>query len=124
MVDESGEGQTARTRYRVIDRAGNSAAWVELQPLTGRTHQLRVSSAALGAPILGDAAYGEVGEGGRNTAPIDGLSDMLHLHARSLTLPHPAGGRLTIEAELPPHMVETFAGLGFVAPAARPPRRQ
>ena len=35
MVDESGEGQTARTRYRVIDRAGNSTAWVELQPLTG-----------------------------------------------------------------------------------------
>jgi 23S rRNA pseudouridine955/2504/2580 synthase len=35
MVDESGEGQTARTRYRVIDRAGNRAAWVELQPRPG-----------------------------------------------------------------------------------------
>ena len=41
-VDESASGQPARTRYRVIERAGNRAAWVELQPLTGRTHQLRV----------------------------------------------------------------------------------
>jgi 23S rRNA pseudouridine955/2504/2580 synthase len=50
MVDKSGEGQTARSRYRVIDRAGNRAAWVELQPLTGRTHQLRVHMAAIGHP--------------------------------------------------------------------------
>ena len=41
-VDEGEGGQPARTRYRVIERAGNRAAWVELQPLTGRTHQLRV----------------------------------------------------------------------------------
>ena len=39
----------------VIDRAGNRAAWVELQPLTGRTHQLRAHMAAIGYPIVGDA---------------------------------------------------------------------
>ena len=58
MVDESEHGQTARTRYRVLDRAGNRAAWVELQPLTGRTHQLRVHMAAIGHPIVGDGKYG------------------------------------------------------------------
>jgi 23S rRNA pseudouridine955/2504/2580 synthase len=48
MVDESEHGLPSRTRYRVIDRAGNRAAWVELQPFTGRTHQLRVHMAAIG----------------------------------------------------------------------------
>jgi 23S rRNA pseudouridine955/2504/2580 synthase len=53
-VDEE-NGLPARTRYRLIDRAGNRAAWVELQPLTGRTHQLRAHMAAIGHPIVGDA---------------------------------------------------------------------
>jgi 23S rRNA pseudouridine955/2504/2580 synthase len=112
----------AITDYRTLDHAGRKLAWLELRPLTGRTHQLRVSCAALGAPILGDAAYGEAHDGG-NTALVDGLPALLHLHARSLSLPHPAGGRLTVEADLPPHMAETFRSLGFVAPAARPPLR-
>ncbi|HYC63542.1 MAG TPA: RluA family pseudouridine synthase, partial [Reyranellaceae bacterium] len=56
-VDEE-HGLPARTRYRLIDRAGNRAAWVELQPLTGRTHQLRAHMAAIGHPIVGDAKYG------------------------------------------------------------------
>ena len=55
------KGQPARTRYRVIERAGNRAAWVELQPLTGRTHQLRVHMAAIGHPIVGDGKYGGPG---------------------------------------------------------------
>jgi 23S rRNA pseudouridine955/2504/2580 synthase len=113
----------AITDYRTLDPAGRKLAWLELRPLTGRTHQLRVSCAAIGTPILGDVAYGEAHDGG-NTALIEGLSALLHLHARSLSLPHPAGGRLTVEAELPPHMAETFRSLGFVAPAARPPLRQ
>src|SRR3546814_14541418 len=56
-VDEE-NGQLARSRYRVIERAGNRAAWVELQPFTGRTHQLRVHMAAIGHPIVGDGKYG------------------------------------------------------------------
>jgi 23S rRNA pseudouridine955/2504/2580 synthase len=51
-------GLPAKTRWRVIDRAGNRAAWVELQPLTGRTHQLRAHRVALGSPIVGDATSG------------------------------------------------------------------
>ena len=42
-----------KTKYRVVDRAGNRAAWLELEPLTGRTHQLRVHCAAMGHPIVG-----------------------------------------------------------------------
>ncbi len=60
-------------------------------PLTGRTHQLRVHCAeALKTPIAGDFKYG--GE----TSLIGGLpgGDKLHLHARSLELPHPATGRM------------------------------
>ncbi|HEU4652170.1 MAG TPA: RluA family pseudouridine synthase, partial [Croceibacterium sp.] len=53
MHVDTENGQPARTRYRVLDRAGNRAAWVELQPLTGRTHQLRVHMAAIGHPIVG-----------------------------------------------------------------------
>jgi len=52
-----------------------------------------------------------------------GLDQHLHLHARRLVLPHPAGGTLAVEAPLPPHMQATFRTLGFTAPPPRPPRR-
>ena len=119
---------TARaiTDYRTLDHAGRKLAWLELSPLTGRTHQLRVSCAAIGAPILGDLPYGEERphEERRNTALYEGLGETLHLHARRLELPHPAGGWLTVEAELPPHMAETFGTLGFTAEAAAAPFRK
>jgi 23S rRNA pseudouridine955/2504/2580 synthase len=46
------------------------------------------------------------------------------LHARRLVLPHPAGGTLTVEADLPPHMKATFKTLGFHAPAPLQPERR
>jgi 23S rRNA pseudouridine955/2504/2580 synthase len=55
---------------------------------------------------------------------VVGLSSELHLHARALRLPHPAGGTLLVEADLPPHMIETFRTLGFNAPAARTAQRR
>jgi 23S rRNA pseudouridine955/2504/2580 synthase len=84
---------------------------------------LRVHCAAIGAPILGDTPYGVEREG-RNTARVDGLDDRLHLHARRLELPHPAGGRLAVEAPPPPHMAATFRDLGFDARPPRPPERR
>ncbi|TXG82798.1 MAG: RluA family pseudouridine synthase [Sphingomonadales bacterium] len=107
-VDEK-TGQAARTRYRVIERAGNKAAWLELQPLTGRTHQLRVHCAeVLGCPIVGDAKYG-----GPAAFLTGSISRKLHLHARSLTLAHPDGAPLSLRADAPAHMLESFATLGF-----------
>ncbi len=112
----------AITDFRTLDHAARKLAWLELRPLTGRTHQLRVHCVALGAPILGDATYGEWRETG-NSALIEGMSDQLHLHARRLTIPHPSGFLLSVEAPLPPHMADTFRTLGFTAPAPRPPQR-
>jgi 23S rRNA pseudouridine955/2504/2580 synthase len=109
-------GARATTLYRTPDHAGRRFAWLELSPLTGRTHQLRVHCAAIGAPIFGDRTYGE-------EAALDGTAPPLHLHARALHLPHPAGGTLDVAADLPPHMKETFRALGFSAPVAPPPRR-
>ena len=106
-VDEK-EGLAARTRYRVIERAGNRAAWVELQPHTGRTHQLRVHMAAIGHPILGDGKYG-----GQDAFLTGSISRKLHLHARRLRIDHPDGGRIDVEADLPDHFAQTLESLGF-----------
>lgn len=108
MVDESGNGQTARTRYRVLDRAGNRAAWVELMPLTGRTHQLRVHMAAIGHPIVGDGKYG-----GPEAFLSGSISRKMHLHARRLIIEHPDGAPLDVTATLPEHFAASMAHLGF-----------
>ncbi len=108
MVDESEHGQAARTRYRVVDRAGNRAAWVELQPLTGRTHQLRVHMAAIGHPIVGDGKYG-----GQDAFLTGSISRKMHLHARRLIIDHPDGAPLDVTAPLPEHFAASMAQLGF-----------
>jgi 23S rRNA pseudouridine955/2504/2580 synthase len=102
------EGQAARTRYRVIEQAGNRAAWVELQPLTGRTHQLRVHMAAIGHPIVGDGKYGL-----QDAFLTGGISRKMHLHARRIRIDHPDGDRLDVTAEPPAHIAESFETLGF-----------
>ena len=112
----------AITDYTTLDHAARKLAWLEMKPLTGRTHQLRVSCASIGAPILGDTPYGREVEG-RNTALVDGLGEKLHLHARQIEFPHPAGGLLRVEADLPAHMADTFKTIGFTARAATPPSR-
>lgn len=106
-VDEAG-GQTARTRYRVIERAGNRAAWVELHPLTGRTHQLRVHMAAIGHPIVGDGKYG-----GPESFLTGSVSRKMHLHARRLVIDHPDGDMIDVTAPLPEHFAASMAYLGF-----------
>ena len=105
-VDE--KGLASKTRYRIIERAGNSAAWVELQPLTGRTHQLRVHMAAIGHPIVGDGKYG--GKGAFLTGTI---SRKLHLHSRRLRIDHPDGGSIDVQADVPEHFAASLDALGF-----------
>ncbi|MEO0591642.1 MAG: RNA pseudouridine synthase, partial [Pseudomonadota bacterium] len=114
-VDEE-NGQAAKTRYRVIDRASDKAAWVELEPLTGRTHQLRVHMAAIGHPIVGDGKYG-----GRDAFLTGAISRKMHLHARRLIISEPAntaakgtaGGKLDVTADLPLHFAASMEALGF-----------
>jgi 23S rRNA pseudouridine955/2504/2580 synthase len=106
-VDEA-EGLPARSRYRVIERAGNRAAWVELQPYTGRTHQLRVHMAAIGHPIVGDGKYG-----GKEAFLSGTISRKMHLHARRIRVDHPDGGRVDVTAQLPAHFANSLADLGF-----------
>lgn len=102
------DGAPAKTRIRVIDRAGTRAAWVELQPLTGRTHQLRAHMAAVGHPIVGDAKYG-----GAESFLTGGVSRKLHLHARRLKIDAPGGKVIDRKAELPDHFAESLGLLGF-----------
>lgn len=106
-IDEK-EGLPAKTRFRLIERAGNRAAWLELEPLTGRTHQLRVHCAAIGHPIVGDAKYG-----GKDAFLTGGISRKMHLHARRLRIGSPEGGMLDVSADMPVHMAESWALLGF-----------
>ena len=106
-VDEA-EGLPARTRYRVLERAGNRAAWVELQPHTGRTHQLRVHMEAIGHPVLGDGKYA-----GQDAFLTGAISRKLHLHARRLRIDHPDGGSIDVTADLPDHFAATMKSLGF-----------
>lgn len=106
-VDEK-EGLPARTRYRIIERAGNRAAWVELQPFSGRTHQLRVHMAAIGHPIVGDGKYG-----GKESFLSGTISRKMHLHARRIRIDHPDGGHVDVMAELPTHFAESMADMAF-----------
>lgn len=108
-VDEEDEGgQGAVTHYATIAVAGTRVAWLALLPVTGRTHQLRAHLAAIGHPIVGDGKYGS-----RDHHPGTEIDRKLHLHARSLSLPRPGGGMLTVEAPLPEHMARSWAFFGF-----------
>jgi 23S rRNA pseudouridine955/2504/2580 synthase len=110
------DGRYAVTYYRVIDNAGSQASWLALMPVTGRTHQLRAHCVAIGTPILGDGKYGGT------AAHLAGLpgSRSLHLHARSLSIPHPLGRTLEVTAPLPPHMRRTWEFFGFAGDAEDP----
>jgi len=105
-------GRFARTAYRTVARAGKIASWLAMQPLTGRTHQLRAHCAVLGTPILGDRKYGEHG--------LSGAPEGLMLHAREIRLPHPDGGELAVTAPLSRTMRAGFAWLGFEPDASFP----
>ena len=119
-MDRTEGAQRAVTDYAVLSALGGRVAWTALVPVTGRTHQLRAHMAALGHPVVGDGKYGgsgreNLGDGwGANLGQA--VSGKLHLHARHLSLTHPATGRrLTLTAPLPEHMVRTWEMLGWDA---------
>ena len=98
-------GQPAQTRWRVLGRGewrGAPIAWLELFPLTGRTHQLRVHAASEGWPILGDRIYGEA------------AAVPLQLLARRIEVPISKNKSPIIAvAPAPEHMREALAACGF-----------
>ena len=108
-VDED-EGKRAVTWYRVVDNALRKAAWLEMEPRTGRTHQLRAHTALMGTPIMGDGKYG----GTEAFISGTGVSRKMHLHARAVRIPHPRTGKeLVVVAPLPEHMEKSFEFFGF-----------
>ena len=94
MVD-AGRGKPSRTRWRVLSRDVERARTrVELEPVTGRSHQLRVHLEAIGHPILGDTLYAPPAAAA--SAP------RLLLHASRLQLAHPVGGHVLDLMSAPP----------------------
>lgn len=101
-------GDLALTRYRVLAR-GKGHALVCAQPLTGRTHQLRVHFAGIGCPILGDDLYG-------SPSPLIGRHA---LHSCMLTFPRVSDGEpLTVRSSLPEDMARVVESLLEIDPAA------
>jgi 23S rRNA pseudouridine955/2504/2580 synthase len=108
-IDED-EGKRAVTEYRVLDSLARKYALMELRPLTGRMHQLRVHMKAIGCPILGDYKYGD----GTNNAQTVGVGNTLHLHARRIVIPAFGGEKkVDVTAPLPQHMQQSFKALGI-----------
>jgi len=107
------EAKRAQTDYFTLWFLGTRLSWMALEPVTGRTHQLRAHMAEIGHPILGDGKYGgaapdNAGDGWGAAVGGD-LSKKLHLHARSLAIEHPVTkALLTFTAPLPEHMARTW----------------
>ena len=104
-LDEPG-AEAADTEYVTL-AAANGASWMALRPHTGRTHQLRAHMLAVGHGILGDRKYHD----DASTALTAGLK--LQLHARRLSLPHPSGRELTLQAPVSPELQAGLARFGF-----------
>jgi tRNA pseudouridine32 synthase / 23S rRNA pseudouridine746 synthase len=99
------QGQPAATTWKVMGRAG-PLTWLALEPLTGRTHQLRVHCAAKGWPIVGDSIYG--------TAPRAG-GPALHLHSREIVVPlYKNRAPIQVSAPVPLHMQERLNACGWM----------
>lgn len=123
-IDSTPGAKRSRTLYATLYRVGSRAAWVALEPVTGRTHQLRVHMAEMGHPIAGDGKYGgssqeNLGDGwGAQVGGI--ISKKLHLHARTLSFEHPVTRKtLTITAPLPEHMKESWETFGWTEDLAK-----
>ncbi|APR98868.1 RluA family pseudouridine synthase [Wolbachia endosymbiont of Folsomia candida] len=100
VVDENSP-HNATTRFSIMARLNHNVAYLKLQPITGRTHQLRAHLAHINCPILGDGKYGGKG------VFIDGIANKMHLHSHSLSLKLPNNKDITIDAPLPEHIVES-----------------
>jgi tRNA pseudouridine32 synthase/23S rRNA pseudouridine746 synthase len=107
------DGLPSTTEYRVLGRA-DPLTWLELRPLTGRTHQLRVHLAASGCPVRGDPIYG-------HGHPVVPNGPRLHLHARAIAVPLYANRPpIAVTAPPPAHMLEALSACGLQLPSMVP----
>jgi tRNA pseudouridine32 synthase/23S rRNA pseudouridine746 synthase len=123
-------GQAAATAWQVMGRSApaggtNSTVdltWLALEPLTGRTHQLRVHCAAMGWPIVGDPIYGKAPRPG--ALAQGGQAPGLQLHAREIVVPlYRKRDPIRVAAPVPPHMVARLKACGWVEEALAPVSR-
>ena len=97
-------GAPAATTWKLMGR-GDGFTWLALEPLTGRTHQIRVHCAEMGFPVLGDAIYGR--------SPRSGGAP-LHLHSREIVVPISKNKPpVAVIAPVPAHMREALAMCGW-----------
>lgn len=113
------EGRPAQTRVRLLSKGGGMAL-VECELLTGRTHQIRLHLAHLGAPLLGDPIYGGAGRWlDTERQPIE--ASYPFLHAWKLAIDHPGDGRrLALQAPIPERFREAVRRLDMVLPPTGP----
>ncbi|MDU8912223.1 RluA family pseudouridine synthase [Aestuariicoccus sp. MJ-SS9] len=117
-VDGTPGAKRAHTLYATLYRVAGRASWVAMEPLTGRTHQLRAHMAEIGHPIIGDGKYGGSGQENQGDgwgAQLGGIiSKKLHLHARMMRFEHPVTREaITVTAPLPEHMAHTWKTFGW-----------
>ena len=117
-IDGTPGAKRAHTVYATLYRVASRASWIAMEPITGRTHQLRAHMAGMGHPIIGDGKYGGSGQenlGDGWGAQLGGvISKKLHLHARSLSFEHPTTRKsVTLTAPLPDHMKDTWDTFGW-----------
>lgn len=109
LMQVSEAGKRAITEYRTAETLGGKFTVMELSPLTGRTHQLRVHMAEIGCPIVGDGKYG-----GKLFESAMDVENKLHLHAKRIVIPKELlGKKIDVSAPLPPHMKRSFDTLGI-----------
>ena len=112
------DAKRAQTDFFTLWFLGTRLSWMALEPITGRTHQLRAHMAEMGHPILGDGKYGgsdtdNMGDGWGAGVGGD-ISRKLHLHARMLKFEHPITKEMmTFTAPLPDHMARTWKTLDW-----------